>query len=108
MFADRRCVGSSSGTSHSSAAHSILEPLYTLLYVRKRWYEVWRNVRTTHHAGSGENGVVNRVGENVGILLTEIYTNDNEVMDMLQVIPNGFFSMPGCAIYNYQIASCPC
>lgn len=58
-----------------------------------------------HHAGSGEEGVVDGVERDISVAVSERHTDDHEVVDMVQVLPNTLFGDAWVYPTYYDVSS---
>jgi hypothetical protein len=60
----------------------------------------------THHTCPSEHRVMDRVGCYAAIAIYELYPDDNEIVNMLQVVSDALFRVLWIATSNDKIASC--
>ena len=62
------------------------------------------NLRAAHHTSTGIHGVVNRVCGNVSVVAFESNTNNNKIVDVIEVLANRFCCMSCSTVDNDQIS----
>lgn len=80
--------------------------VFPVLSVSERfWLTEAEHLQPTHHARSGEHGVVDRIGLYVAAPAHELDLDNNEVVDVLQILPESSLGESRIAATDHEVAA---